>query len=450
MKPYKCNLEINEKALKIIEKLNKSGYEAYAVGGCIRDLIMGKIPNDTDICTSALPFQTKEVFSDLPVLETGIKHGTVSVIFENELFEITTFRIDGSYSDGRHPDKVSFTSNLEEDLKRRDFTMNAIAYDGKNLFDPFGGQKDIDSKIIRTVGNPVERFKEDGLRILRALRFSSKLGFKIDESTKSAINSEKCLLENIAVERIFEELKGILKGKNAGTVLEEYCQIIFTVIPEIKEMKDFQQDNPHHIYDAYSHTVKAVESIEDNEVLRLTMLLHDAGKPFVRTYDENGIGHFYNHAEISAEIANKVLHRLKVDNATIKKVVTLIKYHGSAPRQTKKSIKKLLSKIGEENYLDLIKVRKADIEGQSQFKREEKLNALNKEIELFKEIKRDNECFTLKDLAINGSDLTDMFHGKQIGKILDISLNSVISGKVENDREKLLEFISKIDISALL
>lgn len=425
------------KEKEILKRLNAAGYEAYFVGGCVRDEIMGREAHDIDITTSATPEEVKEIFSS--VLEVGIKHGTVVVMPYN--VEVTTFRKDGEYEDNRHPSQVEFVTSLYEDLKRRDFTMNAIAMDvNDKLYDPFNGKMDIDNKIIRAVGNADDRFNEDSLRILRAIRFSSILGFEIDKETRSAIMRNYHLLENISKERIFVELKKMLVGKNIGNLLREYYEIIDIFIPGFKEMKDFNQNNPWHKYDLLEHTINSVYNIEPNINLRLTMLLHDIGKTKTKTTDENGISHFYNHQLVSFDIATNVLNNLKVDNKLKDEVLTLIRLHDIKINENKKSIKKFLSKYGENIFFNLLKVKEADEKAQS------KLSTNFEEIKrIAYEIINENECLHIKDLEINGRDLLELgFVGTEIGEILNICLNLVLEDKMPNNHEILFNFSKTI------
>lgn len=435
-------MKMNEKAEKIIKMMNDAGEKAYCVGGCVRDILLGKEPHDFDICTSAHPEKTEEILKEFPVIETGIKHGTVTVLVDGEPFEITTWRIDGKYSDNRRPENVTFTPSLEEDLKRRDFTINAMAFDGEEVIDPFGGKEDLKNGIIRAVGDPNERFEEDALRILRALRFASKLGFEIETKTAVAMHEKKELLKEISAERIFSELKLILCGKDATKVLLDFSDIIGQIIPEIKPTIGFEQHNKHHVYDVYTHTAVAVGSIDPDPTLRLTMLLHDIGKPDVYHF-EDGQGHFYGHPEVSAEIARTVLNRLKCDNATKDTVLTLIKEHDNRFPPEKKSVKRMLGKVGEHNYSLLMKVKRADTDAQSDYLKDEKYAQINALINVAKQIEEENECFSLSDLAINGSDLKEFLSGKKIGPALQKCLSMVIDEKLPNEKQELLAFAMK-------
>ncbi len=421
--------------------LRSKGYEAYAVGGCTRDVLMGRESQDTDITTSALPEEIKEVFSDFRTVDTGIKHGTVTVLIEGVPLEITTYRIEKGYSDGRHPDEVSFTRSLEEDLRRRDFTVNSIAYCPEEGFvDPFGGREDIERKIIRCVGNPKERFTEDSLRILRGLRFASVLGFSIEKETADAMRECKGLLNIVSKERVFSELSKMLCGDNIRYVLVNYSDILEVVLPEIKGMKGFDQHNFHHIYDILEHTAAVTESIPPLPHLRFAALFHDCGKIDCFSLDESGTGHFYSHPSISAKKADEALLRLKSDTKTREKVVKLVKVHDTPIEESERIIKKRLRSMGQELFFDLIKLQRADTKGLSpEFHgREEHFDALEKMAE---EIIEGEACFSLKDLKINGNDLIkEGFKGKEIGYALSLSLEAVIDGKVKNDKEELIAF----------
>ncbi len=432
---------LSKEAKAVISRLRKAGYEAFAVGGCVRDMIMERECQDTDITTSALPEEVKEVFSDLRTADTGIKHGTVTVIVGGIPLEITTYRIEQGYSDGRHPDKVIFTRSLREDLKRRDFTVNSIAFSPEEGFiDPFGGKQDIERKIIRCVGNPTERFTEDSLRILRGLRFSSVLGFEIEKNTAEAMRECKELLRAVSEERIFSELSKLLCGKNVRSIIVNFSDILEVILPEIKGMKGFDQHNFHHIYDILTHTAVVTESISPVTHLRFAALFHDCGKTDCFSLDENGIGHFYSHPSLSAEKAEKALLRLRSDTKTRENVVKLVRVHDSPIEESERIIKKRLRSMGEELFFDLIKLQRADTKGLApEFHgREEHFNILEK---MAREIIEGEECFSLRDLKINGNDLIkEGFSGKEIGKALSLALEAVIDEKIRNDKEELIRF----------
>ena len=431
-------MNLPQKVSYIISALESAGFSAYAVGGAVRDSIMGVPANDWDITTNALPQEVKAVFPALPVIETGIKHGTVSVILDDEQFEVTTFRTESGYSDHRHPDFVSFSNNIEDDLSRRDFTMNAIAYSPSGFVDVFGGRMDIEARIIRCVGDPETRFNEDALRILRAMRFSSVLGFEIEEKTKKAMLRCKGLLKDISAERIFVELKKLLCGKNAFVVLEDCKDIIFEIIPELSACDGFDQKTPHHVYDVYGHIIRCVEAVERDAVLRLTMLLHDVAKPDCFFIGNDQMGHFYGHHKLSAEAARIILRRLKCDNETLDDVVFLIENHMTELRPEKKLVKRRLSNMGERRLRMLVKVQMADTVGCGTGENMDKLFEYEK---LIDEVVAEGLCFSLKSLAVNGTDIINegIAEGVQIGKVLGHLLECVIEERIENEKSVLIE-----------
>ncbi len=428
---------------RAIEILCNSGYSAYIVGGAVRNILMDIPVNDWDITASAHPDKTLETFKDFRTIETGLKHGTVTVLVDKMPLEITTFRIEQGYSDNRHPDKVSFTDKVEEDLSRRDFTVNAIAYSPqKGFVDPFGGCEDIKKKIIRCVGNPDKRFGEDALRILRALRFASVLGFKIDHMTAESIHRNKHLLKNISAERIFTELSKLLCGKKAADILGEYKDVIFFVLPELKPMDNCVQNHERHIYDVWEHTLKTVESIKPEPELRFAMLFHDSGKPHCKTTDENGIDHFYSHGKISREIANDALIKLKASNAFKKAVCNFVEYHDFLPDKiSRKTYKKYIAKLGIETVEKLFWIREADIRGQNPVFLEEGLEQNKAGMELFRKIISENTCFGIKDLAIDGKNLLELGieSSPVMGKIINTILDEVMDDKLPNDKDTLIE-----------
>lgn len=425
--------------IRIIRALNDAGYEAYAVGGCVRDALLNKQPNDWDLTTSALPEEIKRVFKNERVIETGIKHGTVTVMLGGEGYEITTYRIDGAYTDHRRPDTVHFVNNLKEDLMRRDFTVNAMAaHPEEGVIDLFGGKTDLENGVIRAVGNPEMRFTEDALRILRAVRFASTYDFTIDEETARAAVKLASTLENVSEERIFVELKKLLCGKGVERILLDYPEINFTVLPELRPMYNLKQVNPHHAYDVWTHTVKTIAAAPNEPVYRLTMLMHDAGKPEKKTTDEKGIDHFIGHPLASRDIAEKVLIRLKSDRATIQTVTKLVLEHDLRVPEKRINIRRQISRIGKDLFPMLIQVIQADFYGQNPEMLEEKLSyveALRREYDL---AIRENACLTLSDMRITGRDLMAIgAKGKMIGSILEKLLDDIIREKVENEAETL-------------
>ncbi len=425
-----------------ISSLTARGYKAYVVGGAVRDHLMNRQINDYDICTSALPTEVESVFSDYKVIETGIKHGTVTVLVGASHIEITTFRTEGSYSDGRHPDTVDFTSDIVKDLSRRDFTVNAIAYSpNEGYIDPFNGIADIQKKIIRCVGDPLNRFSEDALRILRALRFASTLDFDIDSDTSSAIFSLFDTLSVISKERVRDELKKLICGDGMSRVMQDYRDIIAHNIPELTATFDFDQNNPHHDFDLYTHIIRTVSNLPKDPILRFAGLLHDIAKPQTELKDDNGISHFYGHAKEGALLAEKILKDLRFSNAEIKKVVTLIRHHDGVIEETKTAVGRKLSKIGAELFFDLLDLQRADNASQ---KEDSSLRIGHNEAlrKIAHEILDQDPCLSLSDLSINGNDLIELgFEGKIIGKALSYLFDAVLNGKVENTKEQLTSYL---------
>ncbi len=451
------NLEIKlpENVKAAFSLLNEAGFEAYLVGGAVRDCVRDEIfgtkgvkaqeAHDWDMTTNATPNEMKKVFSAYRLIETGLKHGTVTVIIEKEPIEITTYRVDGEYTDHRHPDSVKFTTSLKEDLKRRDFTMNSLVYSpNEGFIDFFGGVEDIKSGTVRCVGEAKRRFNEDALRILRALRFSSVFNMKVESETSQAAFSERFLLNNVAAERIEDELSKLLCGSGAGRVLKDYAEIIAVPLYEISPMFGFEQHNPHHDKDVWNHTVAVVENISPKRALRWAALLHDVGKPYCFEMASDGIGHFYSHVKISVEMAQEILLRLHFDNATKDKIITLIRYHDLPITADKKLLKRLLRKLGEENTKELIDLHKADCMGQAQICKE-RIDEYNRAFKVLDEILSEDACFSLKDLKINGHDMLSLgFVGEEIGKALNECLNAVIEEKVLNEREALFEYAKMV------
>ena len=440
-------IDIPKDVKLIINTLINNGYESYIVGGCVRDSIMQRHPKDWDITTKANPEQVIKLFNK--VILTGLKHGTVTVMINNEGYEVTTYRTDGEYEDNRHPKEVKFVSTIKEDLARRDFTINAMAYNEKyGLVDYFGSMKDLKDKIINTVGEPKKRFNEDALRMLRAIRFSAQLNFKIDENVLATIKELKNNIKNISKERIREEFNKIILSDPKKIEILKECGILEYIVPGINELYGFNQNNPYHIYDLYEHTLIATEEIEPILHLRLTMLLHDLGKTKTKTTDERGISHCYAHPKESVKMAEHILKDLKYDNDTINKVLTLIQYH-DCTLESKLSIKKMLNRIGEELLRDLIKVKRADTLSQNTlYAKGGLLNLISVQSKLDL-ILSQNECFDLKDLKINGGDLINLgFNkGKEIGETLKIILELVIENPELNEREELINMAKKIKAS---
>ena len=434
-----------EKVNMIIKTIQAAGFEAYAVGGCVRDSILGRIPDDWDITTSAKPLEIKKIFKR--TIDTGIQHGTVTVMVDKEGFEVTTYRIDGEYEDSRHPREVTFTSNLREDLRRRDFTINAMAYNEEvGLVDIFGGISDIEKKTIRCVGDAKERFTEDALRMMRAVRFSAQLGYSIEEGTKEAIKELAPNLKNISAERIQVELVKLVVSNNPDYLKIAYeTGITRQVLPEFDICMETEQNNPHHKYSVGEHILHAMKNIEADKALRLSMLFHDMGKAKTKTQDEQGIDHFYGHNEISHEITEEVLKRLRFDNDTIYKVKNLVYFHDYHPALTDKSVRKFITKIGKELVPSYLLVQRADVLAQSEYKREEKLAKIDEVSKIFDGIIERGECLSLKDLAVNGKDLIEhgIKPGKEMGEILEHFLEMVIANPSLNEKEILLNNLPK-------
>lgn len=448
-------IEISSGANEIIHSLQNNGYEAFLVGGCVRDSILGRPIHDYDITTSATPDEMIEVFKDKRIIETGLQHGTITIVIDGEGYECTTYRIDGNYSDGRRPDSVTFTRNLKEDLKRRDFTINAMAYnDEVGLIDPFNGMEDIEHYKIRCVGRAEDRFSEDTLRILRAIRFASQLGFVVDSDASLNIHKMYKNLENISTERINSEFCKIALSSEFYIQIVLFREVFSLFIPEIKDMFGFQQNNPYHIYDVWNHTVHAVQAYEcDCEpdlnsrdlITSLAVFFHDIGKPHCYQDGEDGIRHFKGHGKVSANMTDTIMKRLRFDNDTREKVVQLVYYHDATFEVGEKYIKRWLNKIGEEQFRRLLNVRRADIKAQAYIEQESRLQKIDNIEYILEEVLQDDECFSLKDLAVNGKDLITIGYkpGKEIGEVLNNLLDSVISGEYINEKEKLLEIAER-------
>lgn len=440
-------INIPQKAEQILRTLNEAGYEAYVVGGCVRDSILDRVPGDWDITTSALPEQVKELFHR--TVDTGIQHGTVTVMMGKEGFEVTTYRVDGEYHDGRHPDAVTFTRSLEEDLKRRDFTINAMAYHPEHgLVDLFGGMEDINRKIIRCVGDPVERFTEDALRMLRAVRFSAQLGFTVEENTKAALARMSGNLEHVSAERIQTELVKLLVSDHPEKIQDAYeLGITKVILPEFDAMMETTQETPHHCYNVGEHTIHALMNIPADKVLRLTMLFHDTGKPARKTVDPDGTAHFKGHAYVSEELTKSIMHRLKFDNDTLRKVSKLVLYHDDRMPATMKHVRRAMNRISAELFPYYMKVRMADTLAQSDYQRDKKLENLAGIEECYQEILEKKQCVSLKELKVNGQDLiaAGIEKGPKIGQTLQTLLQEVIEEPEKNTREYLLARIKELE-----
>lgn len=433
-------MQLPKYVYEVLKKLQDSGYEAYCVGGCVRDYLLGQCPDDYDVTTSALPEQIMKVFGGYKLLTVGLKHGTVTVIIDKKPVEITTYRVDGDYKDHRHPSEVRFTPCLEEDLARRDLTINAMAYCPETgIIDPFGGQNDLKNGIIRCVGDPMKRFDEDGLRILRALRFASRYGFEIDKYTSDAVHRLRYLLSFISAERINNELCGILTG-NCGDILYNYSDVICEIIPEMYPCIGFEQHSKYHDKTVYGHIVATVAASEPTVEARLTMLLHDIGKP-ASFFMKDGVGHFYGHADVSCEIAVKIIERLRFSNKIADEVLFLIKNHGIVINDDTRSIRRGLSRYGTERFLKLIRVHYYDTCGKAPayFGEKDLFDSIEKHT---REYLENEPPMNLKQLKVNGSDISMLgITGREIGEALSFLLEQVIDGNCENDKDSLLTLI---------
>ncbi len=436
-------MRIPEQAVGIMKVLTDAGYEAYVVGGCVRDTLLHREPEDWDITTDASPAEVKRLFRR--TVDTGIAHGTVTVMVGEKGYEVTTYRIDGDYEDARHPKEVIYTKSLEEDLRRRDFTINAMAYnDRAGLVDLFGGLDDLREKKIRCVGDPVERFGEDALRILRALRFSAQLDAEIEEKTFQALREAAPTLKKISAERIFSELTKLILSPHPEKLLLAYeAGVTAVILPEFDRCMKTPQHTPWHLAGVGEHTVKSMQAIRPDRVLRLTMLMHDFGKPFTRTTDTKGVDHFYGHAEVSAELAESVLMRMKCDHKTIRRVCNLIYFHDAGVREKldQRAVRKLAAKVGREDFPLLLEVKAADNAAKSPYMREENREQIRKCADLFEEILREQDALTLHELRVSGKDLiaAGMRPGPEVGKTLEAMLVDVIECPEHNTKEYLLE-----------
>ena len=439
--------EIPAGAGYILQMLTAAGHEGYLVGGCVRDLLRGVEPHDWDICTSALPEETEQRFAGRRILGTGLKHGTVTVLVEDEPYEITTYRREGPYSDRRRPDYVRFVPDLAEDLARRDFTMNAIAMDlDGNLRDPFGGAEDIRAGLIRCVGEPDPRFQEDGLRVMRALRFAAMFGYEIEAHTARAIHENRAMLDRVAAERINVELRKLLVGKDAGNVLRQYPDVFCQFWPQLGPLVTLEQHSPWHCRGGWEHTIHAVEAAPADVALRLAMLLHDIGKPACKSTDEQGVDHFYGHPAVSARLADEMLQALKFDSKTRERVVLLVKRHDVPLPPTGPAIRRWLSRLGPEAFFQLLEVKRADNMGQNLEKVRGRLAELGEIRAQAERILAEKQCLTLKDLAVNGRDViaAGIEPGPEVGQVLEGLLKRILDGEIQNQRNALLKGINSI------
>lgn len=439
-------IQLPEKVEYIIHTLEATGYEAYAVGGCVRDSLLNREPDDWDITTSARPQQVKEVFPR--TIDTGIQHGTVTVMMGKEGFEVTTYRIDGEYEDSRHPKEVIFTANLIEDLKRRDFTINAFAYNHRSgIVDAFDGMTDLKNGIIRCVGEAKERFTEDALRMMRAVRFSAQLGYDIEEKTKEAIVELAPNLKNISAERIQVELVKLLQSPHPDYLRVAYeLGMTRVIMPEFDKAMETPQNNPHHMYNVGEHLLHTLLEVRPDRSLRIAALLHDIAKPDTETKDYEGISHFHGHAEMGEEKAAAILRRLKFDNDTINKVKKYVKYHDYKIETTARAVRRALNKIGKEYFKEILELKKADMLAQSSYQREEKEENLRQVTVLYEEILQKEECVSLKELAVTGKDIIELGvpQGKQLGAVLQRLLDEVLEEPQHNTKEYLEEKVRQM------
>lgn len=440
------NIKLPDKVKNIIVSLQKAGYEAYAVGGCVRDSILGRQPNDWDITTSARPDEIKRIFKR--TVDTGIEHGTVTVLINHEAFEVTTYRLDKDYTDFRHPSSVEFVTSLTEDLRRRDFTINAMAYnDEDGLVDPFGGLIDLDKKTVCSVGNAVERFSEDALRMLRAIRFSAQLSFEIEEQTALAIKQLCGELKHISAERICAELIKLIISPHPEYIKKAYeLGVTGVIFKEFDAMMQTPQNSRYHKYSVGEHTICAMQNIDADRILRLTMLLHDIGKPSVRTTDSAGEDHFKGHGPVSAEIAKSFMRSLNMDNDTIKKVTLLIKYHDWRFPVNERNVRRALMVVGKDMFPSLIKVQIADTMAKSDYLKDKTLENIYKMKNIYNTIILEDQCVSIKELKINGSDIIALGcpAGPKVGEFLSAALDKVIEDPSNNDPAFLTKYIKNL------
>lgn len=425
-----------ESALQCIHTLEQAGYEAYAVGGCVRDSLLGKTPGDYDLCTNATPEQTARLFHGFTLVRSGEKHGTIGVVIGKEVLEITTFRTEGGYQDSRHPGWVQFVSALQEDLARRDFTVNAMAYNPKTGYvDPFGGQQHLEDRVLRTVGNPRQRFNEDALRILRGVRFAVRFRLTPEPATLQAMKDLAPLMDNLARERVFNELCKLLPLLNAEDMLT-YADILAQAVPILKPCLGFEQHNPHHCYDVYTHTAHVVERVSPDLALRWAALLHDCGKPDCFHMDENGRGHFHGHAKISAQLADQALLQLKAPTALRERVCLLVEHHMTPLEPDRKLLRRRLGKYGQEALLQLLQLQQADFGGKGTHEPDTVLSDVTAALQA---VLSENACLTVRDLQLSGSDLLAMGipAGPAMGKCLSRLLEMVQDEELPNEKQAL-------------
>lgn len=424
---------------RCIQRLEQAGFAAYAVGGCVRDDYLGRVPNDFDLCTSALPEQTQAVFSDHPLQLEGVQHGTVRVVTEAEVVEITSFRAEGPYSDNRHPDWVRFVPQVEADLARRDFTVNAMAWSPvRGYADPFHGREDLEKGLLRTVGDPWQRFREDSLRILRGIRFASRYGLTLDPETEKAMFALTPTLQNLAPERIFDELNRILPNLSGADMIR-FAPVLTEVIPELKPMVGFDQRSPHHAYDLYTHVACVVDKMPEDLDLRWAALLHDVGKVPTFTQDATGRGHYYGHAQVGAEMASAILKRFRATTALRQTVVTLIDQHMTRLKPDRIELRYCLKDLGWEMVWKCLTLQEADMSSKG-IHRPEELERYRKVRESLQQLEAENACISIKQLAVTGRDLMDLgYQGKEVGEKMKQLLDLVMTEQAENAAEVLID-----------
>ena len=442
-------INIPSGANTIIQELEKHGHAAYVVGGCVRDSVLGRNPADWDITTDALPEEVKSIF---PVtIDTGLEHGTVTVRINHVSYEVTTYRIDGDYEDGRHPKDVTFTRSLEEDLKRRDFTINAMAYNERDgLVDLFDGIKDLEAGVVRCVGSPMERFSEDALRMLRALRFSAQLGFDVEEDTFAAIRALSPTLAKVSAERIQVEVLKLICSvhpERMEQVSESGLSAIF--FPEWDNMLSCQQATPHHCYDVGHHTIVVMQQVPATKVMRLAALLHDVAKPVSKKTDNKGADHFVGHPSLGAVMAKEIMRRWKLDNATIDAVCRLVKYHDERPELTPRNVRRMVHRVGLDYMDDLLTLQHGDVLGQSLYEQQNKLERLEALRQMYDVIVKEQQCVQIADLQLNGKDIMEagIPKGPLIGEALEHLLDMVIEDPTRNNKEFLMGELAQWQIS---